>query len=112
MSESAHATELELSTLCAFNINIITSPHTASKMNTAKWSTENDHMLLVTGHSLGCHLLKHGKKSKKFKQLAATMHEQGIVFKSRMLQDKFKGLLEAACKEAVEEMCWMGYECL
>ena len=87
------------------------TPHSL-KMNTTKWSSKNDHILLITGCGLGCHLLKHGKKSKKFECLAAAMHEQGIVFKSRMLQDKFKGLLEAACKEAVEEMCWMGYECL
>ena len=39
------------------------------------------------------------------------MHEQGIVFKSRTLQDKFEGLLEAARKEAAEETRRMGYEC-
>ena len=75
-----------------------------------KCSSKNDHILLVTGRGLGCHLLKHGEKSKKFERLAAAMHEQGIVFKSRTLQDKFEGLLEAARKEAAEETRRTGYE--
>ena len=86
------------------------SPCAASKTNTMKWSSKNDYILLVTGCGLSCHLLKHGEKSKKFECLAAAMHKQCIVFKSHMLQDKFEGLLVAACKEVAEGTCQTGYE--
>ena len=84
MSESLRTTEMETLTLPPSDVEIVASPNPATKSKPAKWSSDNDHLLLVTGHGLSCYIDEHGQKSKKFNQLTAAMHEQGVHFKKNL----------------------------